>query len=149
MSYRLFLFALLPTLLLSLACSKDGELEDFSPGLELVELTPDTVTALGEPVIFRIRYIDYNGDLGTSDPNTSNLYVRDPRLDITHPYRIQQLSPEEGIAIQGEVIVELANVPLADDNAAQEQVQFSIWAEDRAGNRSNELTTPPLTVLAE
>ena len=133
------------------SCDDDDASEVFSdtPDITLVSMLPDTVIALGAPVEFRIRYQDGDGDLGEPNPEVNNLFIHDSRLNLTHGYRIQQLAPEEGIAIQGEVVATLTNIPLADPARASEQVRFEIWATDRAGNESNRITTPPLTVLAE
>ena len=52
------------------------------------------------------------------------------------------------MAIRGELEVELTPLFLLG-NSGQEVMTYSFHITDRAGNRSNELTTPAITVVAD
>jgi hypothetical protein len=52
------------------------------------------------------------------------------------------------VPIQGELVVELSPLFLIG-NGTQEVMTYSFHIVDRAGNKSNELVSPPITILAQ
>jgi hypothetical protein len=50
-------------------------------------------------------------------------------------------------SIQGTIEVSIPGIIRLDSNAAQEQVQFRVYILDRAGHRSNDITTSIATIV--
>lgn len=120
------------------------------PAIELINVSPTTVTALGDSIVFIIHYEDGNGDLGFNAPDSMSLYITDTRIPLTESFFVPLLAPEGAdIAIQGELEVVLNNTILVDPEATSETVQFEIQLRDRSGNYSNVLVAPAITVLPE
>lgn len=136
-------FALLA--LLYAGCKKDA-LTD-TPYIELKSANPASIQAFSDTLTFTVFYKDGNGDLGENNPDVYNLFLKDNRNGITYKYRIQQLAPTgSDIAIQGNLDVKLASVPMLDDNNQTETATYSIYLVDRAGNQSNTVTSGNITI---
>ena len=136
------------TLLALAACRKEAVLDPV-PAITLVSAGPQQVMAFDEPVVLRFTYADGDGDLGTDDPDAYTLWVKDSRLGTADGYHIPPLAPPDAqVAIRGELEVELTPLFLLG-NSGQEVMTYSFFLTDRAGNRSNELTTAAITVLAD
>ena len=130
------------------SCRKEAVLDPV-PEIVLVSAGPQQVVAFDEPVILRFTYADGDGDLGTDDPDAYTLWVKDSRLGTADGYHIPPLAPPDAeVAIRGELEVELTPLFLLG-NSGQEVMTYSFHVTDRAGNRSNELTTPAITVVAD
>lgn len=131
--------------LLYAGCKKD-ELTD-TPFIELKSAAPASVQAFSDTLTFTVFYKDGNGDLGENNPDVYNLFLKDNRNGITYKYRIQQLAPSgTDIAIQGNLDVKLASVPILDNNNQTETATYSIYVVDRAGNQSNTVTSGNITI---
>ncbi|HQW86216.1 MAG TPA: hypothetical protein PLH93_03470 [Flavobacteriales bacterium] len=130
------------------SCRKEAVLDPV-PAITLVSAGPQQVLAFGEPVVLRFTYADGDGDLGTDDPDAYTLWVKDSRLGTADGYHIPPLAPPDAqVAIRGELEVELTPLFLLG-NSGQEVMTYGFHITDRAGNRSNELTTTAITVLAD
>jgi hypothetical protein len=129
------------------SCKKDDSSEMSSvPEIEMVSVTPLQPKEYSDSIVFTIRYKDGDGDLGENDPDVKNLFLTDNRIGITHQYRIQQLAPSGAtIAIEGNLNVVLNNLVITDSSATQ-NANFSIYVKDRAGNKSNVITSPTITI---
>lgn len=120
------------------------------PVIELINVSPTTVTALGDSIVFIIHYEDGNGDLGFNAPDSMSLYITDTRIPLTESFFVPLLAPEGAdIAIQGELEVVLNNTILVNPDATSETVEFEIQLRDRSGNYSNMLVVPAITVFPE
>lgn len=131
------------------ACKKEkADVMAKEPVIELVRVGPDQVVEFQTPIVLRFSYKDGDGDLGRPDPDDHSLWVKDSRLAVADGYHIIPLAPPDAeIAIQGELSVELAPLFLLG-NSPQEVMTYSFYVEDRAGNRSNTITTPAITITA-
>lgn len=132
------------------ACKKEKvEVLPMEPSIELIGIGPETVVEFAEPLSLRFSYKDGDGDLGRPDPDDHSLWVKDSRLSEADGYHIIPLAPEDAqIPIQGELEVELSPLFLLG-NGDQEIMTYTFHVEDRAGNRSNSITTPPITINAQ
>ena len=139
---------------LVIGCGKDDEIINPPmsdvPAIELINVSPTTVTALGDSIVFIIHYEDGNGDLGFNAPDSMSLYIIDHRIPLTESFFVPLLAPEGAdIAIQGELEVVLNNTILVNPDATSETVEFEIQLRDRSGNYSNVLVAPVITVFPE
>lgn len=141
MKYLIYL--LIPMVL---ACTREVELSEI-PSIELEAAGPSTVVALQDSLYFELSYSDGDGDLGENSPDVKNLFLRDERIDLIYRFRIRSLVPDEAsVPIRGTLYFSLPNT-IITNGAGSEDVQYSIWVEDRAGNKSNTVTTPVITVV--
>ncbi|MBK9455841.1 MAG: hypothetical protein IPO24_09775 [Bacteroidetes bacterium] len=90
---------------LVIGCGKDDEIINPPmsdvPAIELINVSPTTVTALGDSIVFIIHYQDGNGDLGFNAPDSMSLYITDTRIPLTESFFVPLLAPEGAdIAIQ-------------------------------------------------
>ncbi|MEZ4739825.1 MAG: hypothetical protein R2818_10865 [Flavobacteriales bacterium] len=131
------------------ACKKEAaDIMPFEPAIELVTIGPGTVVEFEQSVTLRFSYKDGNGDLGRSDPDDHSLWIKDSRLNTADGYHIRPLAPPDTeVPIQGELTVQLSPLFLLG-NGAQEVMTYSFYIVDRAGNRSNEITSSPITIHA-
>ena len=126
---------------------KPEDVTDPVPTISLINVTPTTITALSDSIHFEIFYTDGDGDLGENNPDVENLFIVDPRIGSEYPFRIPQLSPDGAtITIQGTLTVSLSNVGITDGSSEQ-AVTFSVYVKDRAGNESNRVDSPVVTIM--
>lgn len=129
------------------ACDKDKP-EEYSstPSITFVSISPGTVTEFQDSITIVISYVDGDGDLGENNANVDNLFVIDKRVNITYPFRVQQLSPDNSnIAIKGNLNIVLKNTGITD-GSLQQSVSYQVYIKDRAGHQSNTITTTSITV---
>lgn len=129
-----------------LGCKKDDEGFSDTPSIEFLSITPSAVTEFEEEVVITIKYQDGNGDLGENDPDVKNLFVTDSRNNVEYSFRVQQLAPSDAnIIIEGELDVKLTTLSVVGSGSS-ESATFSVYIIDRAGNKSNVVTTSAVTV---
>ena len=126
-------------------CKKDEPITSEEPSIELESVSSTNVLE-GDPLTFRIKYTDGNGDLGENNPDVHNLFLTDNRVNVTYEYRIQELAPENSsIIIQGHLDVELNSTAITNGSNS-ESVTYSLYVVDRAGNHSNTVTSESITI---
>jgi len=118
-----------------------------TPVLTLKSVNQSTIDNYGD-LIFTIEYIDGDGDLGSEDADENVLFVVDDRDNITSGFHVRPLNPEANTRkiITGIMEVNLDNVILLNDTSQSEQVRFTIYMYDQAGNKSNEVVSPIITI---
>lgn len=143
MKYTLFL------LLCLLVFGCNNRLEGISeiPEIELLSVSPTTVKAFEDDIVFEVKYTDGDGDLGSNNDQDRNVFIRDERVGITHEFRLKQLAPEgASIAITGTFSVTLPSTIRVDSSSSSESVVFVLYLKDQAGNTSNEVISEPVEV---
>src|ERR1035437_2052500 len=128
------------------SCQKDAPAISTTPSITFVSVAPTSLTQFKDNINFTISYQDGDGDLGQNDPNVYNLFLTDNRINITYPYRIQQLAPDNSnIAIEGNLNIVLPNAGITDGSTSQ-TATYSIYIVDRAGHQSNTVTSLGITI---
>jgi hypothetical protein len=140
---RVVIYILIVTLLFS--CKKDDALSVF-PTLEFQSISPSTAQEYIDDINITISYADEDGDLGENFPDIDNLFVEDSRNGIVYHFRIPQLAPNENeISIEGNFNIKINGTGITDESSSQ-QVNYNIYVKDRAGNKSNTITTSSITI---
>ena len=135
----IYLFAIV----LLFSCKKQ---ESSSPFLLFESISPDSVQEYTDDIIITISYSDVDGDLGENDPDIHNLFVEDNRNGIEYQFRIPHLAPNNNsIAIEGNFNITINGSGITDETSIQ-QVNYTIYVTDRAGNNSNTITTSNITI---
>lgn len=144
---KLFLFAWVSAITLIFSCKKDKVEISNVPEIKLVEVSPTQIREYKDKIVFNVYYKDGDGDIGENADGVKNLFVTDSRNQITYQFRVKQLSPSgAGVAIEGNLMVELNNAAILDGSSSQ-AVEYSLYLKDRAGNSSNIITTSGLSVI--
>ena len=131
--------------LLLFACKKDDALS-VVPTIDFQSISPLTAQEYIDDIIITISYTDEDGDLGENSPDIDNLFVEDSRNGIVYHYRIPQLAPNENeIAIEGNFNITINGSGITDESSTQ-QVNYAIYVSDRAGNKSNTITTSNIII---
>ena len=139
LSIYIYLFFLL------FSCKKDKKEYEAAPVITFKSISPSPVTEY-QPILITFEYTDGDGDLGENNANVKNLFVTDNRIGITYSYRIQQLSPANSIiAIQGTMEAKIENAVITN-NAVEQYVNYSLYVTDRAGHKSNIITTTDVLI---
>ena len=130
------------------ACTKDEPVQNV-PFIKYLGISTETIIQQQDKLIVTIYYEDGDGDLGSDNPDVNLVRVKDSRLPFADYYYLPPLAPlDHELPIQGELDIEIFPIILIG-NGSQETAVFTISLEDRAGNQSNEITTPQVTILRE
>jgi len=128
-----------------LSCEKEEAISDI-PQIEFLTISPTTAKEYIDDIIITISYSDANGDLGENNPDVFNLFVTDKRNEIEYKFRIPELTPSgSDIAIEGNFNITINGTGITDESSSQ-KVDYSIYVKDRAGNKSNIITTSEITI---
>ena len=131
--------------LLLFACKKDDALS-VVPTIEFQSISPSIAQEYIDDIIITISYADEDGDLGENTPDIDNLFVEDSRNGIVYHYRIPQLAPNGNeITIEGNFNITINGSGITNSSNSQ-QVNYAIYVKDRAGNKSNTITTSNITI---
>lgn len=141
---------ILTGILVLAACNKDdGPAFSTIPEIELISIAPDTVVEFRDVLIITIEYRDGDGDLGHEDPDVNTIFVRDARLEAYDGFYIGPIAPiGSEVAITGQLNIEFPSLFLFGSGPT-ESTFFYVYIEDRAGNKSNEIVTPNITIVRE
>ncbi|MEO0468734.1 MAG: hypothetical protein AAF206_03865 [Bacteroidota bacterium] len=142
------LFSLLFSLSLLISCAEEPSIEPRvpEPQIEIVSITPTEVQEFNNEVVITISYTDFNGDLGTEDPDEQTLLVQDSRLDTPDGFHVPPIAPiGEEVPISGTLVIPLNPLFLLG-NGDQETAFFTLKIKDRAGNWSEEVISETVTI---
>ena len=133
----------LATAVIITSCGK----ENFAPEIALESSGPTTVVEFVDSIEIVLSFRDMDGDLGENYTDDKNLFVLDSRLGLYHTYRISSLVPGgASVPIQGELKFTIPSVFLSTAQLNEEKVHYTIHVIDRAGNESNRVETPQITI---
>jgi hypothetical protein len=139
-----FLFYLI--VILFSACSDDETTFPVEPSISFVSISPSSALEFSDDVVVTLRYEDGDGDLGENVDSVKNCFVTDNRIGVTYEFRINQLSPSGAIVpITGNVKIHLHGQSITD-NSTQQNVSYTLYVVDRAGHRSNSITTSSIVI---
>ncbi len=126
---------------------KSVPIPDPTPSIEFVSITPANPKEYVDVILIKFKYKDVNGDLGDYSPDEQSLQVKDSRVLNPDNYHVKPLAPpsDKDIPIEGEIEVKLNSLfLLGSGNTEITTLTFKI--KDRAGNWSNEVTSPQITI---
>jgi hypothetical protein len=139
-----YLYLILISILL-FSCKKDDAVSDV-PQIEFLSISPTTAQEYADNIIISISYNDANGDLGENNPDIHNLFVEDNRNGIVYKFRIPELTPNgSDISIQGNFNITINGTGITNELSSQ-KVDYSVYVKDRAGNKTNTITTSKITI---
>jgi hypothetical protein len=155
------LFIILGLLIVLASCEKRPEDHPIIPQISYQSTAPRTIDVTNEGAFVRIelKFTDGDGDLGL-DPNEQemNIYLKDSRdtasSEYTYPYPFpyipDYMRPSKG-GLEGGITINLGrqyfsvtdslNIALKADT-----MQWNIYIVDRAGNKSNLITTDTIYI---
>lgn len=132
---------------LLLTSCKEEVVAPVAPVLTLVGIAPTTVMAHTDSVVISVAFSDAQGDIGEVDPDDPSLSVRDQRLTTADWVHIPPVTPDMmELSVSGALDVVLPPLFLLG-NGDQESTTFTLQLFDRAGNKSEPLVTPVITIL--
>lgn len=153
---------MLPGLMLLAACASNEPQFPVEPQIEFVSISPAVIKDNVTSFDITIKYKDGDGDLGYEDKYASertgaDLVLLDLRPEVADPndeydgiweYNLPNLTPESrNLSIQGEITLNFPALPLKlDPLKPEEKLSFDVYVIDRAGHKSNVITTSEITV---
>ncbi len=138
-------FIVFLVLLAFVSCSKDSALSSV-PVIKFLDVNSTSIKEFKDSLVIRFEYTDADGDIGEDNPDKNDLFVKDRRLVNADYYFVKPLSPTGSeIKITGIISVQIKNTFLLGTGNS-ELTQFNLKLRDRAGNWSNSINTPNITI---
>jgi hypothetical protein len=126
-------------------CKKDLA-SSSAPSISLSGVNATSIRQFKDSLVITLEYNDANGDLGETDPDKNSLQIKDRRLEKPDYYFVKPLAPPgSNIKIKGKISMQVRNTFLLG-TANNELTIFDIKIKDRAGNWSNMVSTPEITI---
>ena len=144
---RFLTFILSIVFFISFSCKKETKTAISTvPTISFEQFTKTTIKQFEDSVYLYINYTDGDGDLGEYDPDINSLEIKDSRLPKADNYFIAPLAPPNAnVSIKGTLKIELKSLFLLGTGNIEIEA-FDIRLRDRAGNWSNSLRTPEMTI---
>lgn len=130
------------------SCIKETQLSEGNPipQIAIVKFEPSNIIQFKDSVKITLSYEDGDGDIGFENADINSLEIKDTRLSKPDYYYVPPQAPlGSKIAIKGQLVVKLRNLFLLGTGNA-ETTTLEIRLTDRAGNWSNKVTTPEITI---
>ena len=140
------------SIILITSCKKEEGNEPLpalsdTPLIELVGVSSTSINQFDD-VTITVKYTDGDGDLGHSDANENSIFVTDMRdIQLFHQFHLQPLTPDgQSFAIEGNLKIKIENIILLNQSSTTESTTFQVFIRDRAGNKSNVVTTSNIRI---
>lgn len=132
-------------IMLFASCKKEDE-KPVEPVIAFKSISATEVTQFNNEIQITFTYEDMQGDLGQTDPDAYSLRVKDDRLEGFDWYHIPPMTPDmQELHIKGQYVVTLTPLFLLG-SGGNETTRFTLQLRDRAGNWSNQIITPVVTI---
>lgn len=142
----LYTYGLIAVILLATACKKKDVVTETTPKISYAGISQTSFQQFSDSIYLSINYEDADGDLGYENADITSLEIHDTRLSKADMYYVQPLAPlNSKIRIKGTFQVSLRNLFLLG-NGSSEVTILQIRIRDRAGNWSNLVRSPELTI---
>jgi hypothetical protein len=115
--------------------------------------------SLADSLLLVFSFTDGDGDLGSND--SVGIYIKDGRDGFEKPpYKIPYINPQgTGNGISGEISIRLNTTCCTFDNGyppcsvipnvPYDTLTYQVYIRDRAGNKSNQIETPPILLYCQ
>jgi len=117
------------------------------PEIEFDSISSTFAVANQDSITFFITFTDGDGDLGSDE--IPNLFFKDNRTLYTDSFKIPDITPDGNVkAISGRIsytFFPFNCIPGKDFDS----LFFTIYVADRAGNNSNEVISPMITLQCD
>ncbi len=142
-------------ILILASCRPDSVVYPIEPQIELVDFTPMEVPEFGT-LKLTLSYRDGDGDLGGQPDNQTDLFLLDTRDSSRFPsgydgiIRYNMPRFYEGPlpqSIQGTIEISIPGIVRLDPSNPREPLAFRVFILDRAGHRSDTVTTPIVYIV--
>lgn len=130
------------------ACTKEVQFSEGNPVpvITLESTSKTSVVQFKDSLRVTIAYEDGDGDIGFENADINSLEIRDSRLSKPDMYYVPPQAPVDSkIHIKGTLQIQIRNMFLLGSGSA-ETTTLEIRLSDRAGNWSNKVTTPVITI---
>lgn len=129
------------------SCKKNKPEISNVPSISIESVSPSgNIKEFSDSLTLIIGYEDGDGDLGENSTTAKNLFITDSRIGIVESFRISELAPSgSSIHIRGTLRLVRKNIPITNGNTS-EQFTYNVYVKDRAGNQSNTVTSPSITI---
>jgi hypothetical protein len=147
-------------ILLVQSCAKKPSFSD-TPTVEFVSFSKTTLfqgSTFEDTTFLTLKFTDGDGDFG-SDDSTRNIKIFDNRTgDLFTDFKTPDI-PQDGAnnGVQGTIrLMMFSTCCVYDDGTLpcdrteefpQQEINFDIYVTDKAGNKSNTITTPSWTLI--
>ena len=138
------------------ACGGAG---DLAPSVTVLEVTPDVLDPAvddADDVAIRVAYRDGDADLGGGRAEIQDCRAADLRTELGLPAIASMAAVEEGVPIEGELTLTVADVGIVVGDATAAApcellpepatTTFCVVLVDAAGNRGGADCTPAITL---
>jgi len=122
---------------------------DYSviPAITFDSISSTTARVGIDSITFLIDFTDGDGDLGSSA--IPNLFFLDSRTGYTDSFKIPNLTPEGNVKAISGVIAYAASSFNCIPGKTFDTLYYTIYVEDRAGNKSNQIVTPQIILQCQ
>lgn len=132
-------------------CCKKAPSYPATPSLTWLNATPNPVKIGTDSLKLKFLFTDGDGDLGLAD---TSIFITDIRPNntntpFTYTFNLPNI-PSKGSykQITGNISVNMfSNNSCRPGHDTRDTVSYSIYVKDKAGNRSNTITTPPIIFI--
>ena len=133
--------------LLSSCSDEINKIGNPIPQISFVSLSKDEIISFNDELEIKIKYQDGDGDLGSFEADSLDIFVKDSRLKAFDTYYLPPLAPKNAnVRIEGEINLKLKTLFILS-SANSEYAFFEIFIKDRAGHKSNTIITPNVHIF--
>ena len=143
MKYELIIAALVITMMASCLNPPEYPVEPVIAFDSISKVAVKGLPAGLDSITFVISFTDGDGDLGASSSDTTpNLFFKDSRTQFINTFQFPNITPDGNVKDISGTISYIFSPFNCNPGKLTDTFYYTIFIDDRAGHRSNEVTTP-------
>ncbi len=132
---------------ISISCKKKEEEINLAPSISYLSSNFLTVKEFKDSLKITIQYEDADGDIGDDSKTVNNIFLVDNRDQTKLNFHVSRISSSaNAFKAKGALEIQVGKVFINTLGAISEQLSYKVYITDRGGNKSNEITTPTVTI---
>lgn len=127
------------------SCKKEKTTAELTPIISIASISSTEVTQFKDSIIIFLTFEDSDGDLGRQNPDDNSLWIKDDRVAAGETYHLPPIVGDNDKNTRGTIRIFIPSLFLFG-NGNQEKTKLAIRIQDQAGNWSESIVTPLITV---